>query len=78
MKRLSTIIISAVFLMVTMSGCAPVAITGKVKTQQDAFGAKKEFAVVTIASIKELHENSQKIEALQACTRKQSAQKQGL
>jgi hypothetical protein len=55
MKRLSTIVISAVFLMVTMIGCAPVAITGKVKTQQDAFGAKKKFAVVTIASIKELH-----------------------
>jgi hypothetical protein len=55
MKRLSTIVIGAAFLMVTMSGCAPFAITGKVKTQQDAFGAKKEFAVVTIASIKELH-----------------------
>jgi len=55
MKRLSIIVISAVFFMVTMSGCAPVAITGKVKAQQDAFGAKKEFAVVSIASIKELH-----------------------
>jgi hypothetical protein len=48
-------VISAVFFMVTMSGCAPVAITGKVKAQQDAFGAKKELAVVTIASVKELH-----------------------
>ena len=55
MKRLSIIVISAVFFMVTMSGCAPVAITGKVKAQQDSFGAKKKFAVVTIASVKELH-----------------------
>jgi len=55
MKRLSIIVISAVFFMVTVNGCSPLAITGKVKAQQDAFGAKKEFAVVTIASVKELH-----------------------
>lgn len=38
-----------------VAGCAPVAITGKAKVQEDAFGAKKKFAVVTIASVKELH-----------------------
>jgi len=55
MNRLSIIVISALFFVVTANGCSPLAITGKVKTQQDAFGAKKEFAVVTIASVKEIH-----------------------
>jgi len=55
MKRLSIIVISALFFMVTSNGCSPLAITGKAKTQEDCFGAKKKFAVVTIASVKELH-----------------------
>lgn len=52
MKRLNITIIIAVLFMMTMAGCAPVAITGAAKVDQAAFGANKKFAVVSIASIK--------------------------
>jgi hypothetical protein len=55
MKRFSIGVIIAVCYMAAMIGCAPVAITGKAKVQQDSFGAKKQFAVVTIASVKDFH-----------------------
>jgi hypothetical protein len=35
-----------------VSGCAPMAITGAADVNKQAFGAKKKFAVVSIASIK--------------------------
>lgn len=35
-----------------ISGCAPMAITGSADVNQKAFGAKKRFAVVSIASLK--------------------------
>ena len=35
-----------------VSGCAPMAITGSADVNQKAFGAKKRFAVVSIASLK--------------------------
>jgi hypothetical protein len=37
---------------VMVSGCAPMAITGSADVDQKAFGAKKKFAVVSIASLK--------------------------
>jgi len=37
---------------VMVSGCAPMAITGSADVNQKAFGAKKKFAVVSIASLK--------------------------
>ncbi len=42
----------AVFLGLVVGGCAPRAITGKAKVNQDAFGGQKKFAVVTIAADK--------------------------
>jgi hypothetical protein len=37
------------------SGCAPMAITGSADVNKQAFGAKKKFAVVSIASMKTFH-----------------------
>lgn len=37
---------------VMISGCAPMAITGSADVNKTAFGAKKKFAVVSIASLK--------------------------
>jgi hypothetical protein len=37
---------------VMVSGCAPMAITGSADVDKNAFGAKKRFAVVSIASLK--------------------------
>jgi len=37
---------------VMISGCAPMAITGSADVDKKAFGAKKKFAVVSIASLK--------------------------
>lgn len=38
-----------------LAGCAPMAITGAPDVEKSAFGAKKRFAVVSIASIKTFH-----------------------
>jgi hypothetical protein len=38
-----------------VSGCAPMAITGSADVNKQAFGAKKKFAVVSIASMKTFH-----------------------
>jgi len=39
---------------VMVTGCAPIAVTGSADVNQKAFGAKKKFAVVSIASMKTL------------------------
>ena len=39
-------------LVVIVSGCAPMAITGSADVNKQAFGPKKKFAVVSIASMK--------------------------
>jgi|GEM_PF-2559982 len=39
----------------TVSGCAPMAVTGSAEVDQKSFGAKKKFAVVSIASMKTFH-----------------------
>lgn len=38
-----------------ISGCAPMAVTGSADVNKQAFGAKKKFAVVSIASMKTFH-----------------------
>jgi hypothetical protein len=40
---------------VMVSGCAPMAITGSADVNKTAFGSKKRFAVVSIASVKTFH-----------------------
>ncbi|MGB9093119.1 MAG: hypothetical protein WCB93_03315 [Gallionella sp.] len=40
---------------VMLSGCAPMAITGSADVNKQAFGARKKFAVVSIASMKTFH-----------------------
>ena len=52
MRKGGIVLIIAALFMLTMSGCASMALTGRAKVQQDAFGARKTFAVVTIASAK--------------------------
>ena len=52
MRKGGIVLIIAALFMLAMSGCASMAITGRAKVQQDAFGARKKFAVVTIASAK--------------------------
>lgn len=42
-------------LVVIVSGCAPMAITGSADVNKQAFGPKKKFAVVSIASMKTFH-----------------------
>ncbi len=50
-SRISRLFLTAVF-MVTLSACAPMAITGSADVEKTAFGPKKRFAVVSIASVK--------------------------
>jgi len=40
---------------IMISGCAPMAITGSADVNKQAFGTKKKFAVVSIASMKTFH-----------------------
>jgi len=42
-------------LALLLSACAPVAITGSTDVEKAAFGDQKRFAVVSIASMKEIH-----------------------
>lgn len=53
MKKATTyvaMLLAAIGLL--LSGCSPMAITGRAKVQQDSFGGSKKFAVVSIASAK--------------------------
>jgi hypothetical protein len=43
----------AILLVLLLSACAPMAITGSADVDKTAFGAKKRFAVVSIASMKD-------------------------
>lgn len=45
-------VVLTLFLAVAVSGCAPMVITGSPDVEKNAFGAKKRFAVVSIASYK--------------------------
>jgi hypothetical protein len=45
----------AVVLVLLLSACAPIAITGGADVNKAAFGAKKRFAVVSIASMKDFY-----------------------
>jgi hypothetical protein len=45
----------AVALVLLLSACAPMAITGSADVDKAAFGAKKRFAVVSIASMKDFY-----------------------
>ena len=45
----------AVVLVLLLSACAPMAITGGANVDKAAFGTKKRFAVVSIASMKDFH-----------------------
>lgn len=51
----SIFMLVALLLALVVSGCAPTAITGRAKVQQDSFGGKKKFAVVTIAATKKFY-----------------------
>jgi hypothetical protein len=54
MKRLRMAAVVAALLGLMAAGCAPMAITGKAKVREDAFGARKRLAVVTIASLRHI------------------------
>jgi hypothetical protein len=54
-RRFAIIALLLVSLGLVLGGCAPTAITGKAKVQQEAFGKKKKYALVTIASAKEFY-----------------------
>jgi hypothetical protein len=45
-------LVLTIILGVMLSGCAPMAITGSASVDKNAFGARKKFAVVSIASMK--------------------------
>ena len=45
----------AVVLVLLLSACAPITITGSADVDKTAFGAKKRFAVVSIASMKDFY-----------------------
>ena len=56
MKRSNTIIVSLVVMLgLALTGCAPMALTGRATVQLDAFTKQKTFAVVTITAAKEFH-----------------------
>ncbi|SCZ65780.1 hypothetical protein [Thiohalomonas denitrificans] len=50
-SRISSLFLAAV-LAVTLSACAPMAITGSADVETTAFGPKKRFAVVSVSSLK--------------------------
>jgi hypothetical protein len=52
--KINTLVLS-VLIGVMISGCAPMAITGSADVNKQAFGARKRFAVVSIASMKTFH-----------------------
>ena len=53
-SKMNCLFLSALF-GVMISGCAPMAVTGSADVNKQAFGAKKKFAVVSIASMKTFH-----------------------
>lgn len=52
-KRISALIAGS--LAITLSACAPIVVTGDADVEMSAFGPKKRFAVVSIASMKTIH-----------------------
>jgi hypothetical protein len=54
-RRYAIISVVAVLIGLVASGCAPIAITPKIRVQNDCFGKQKRFAVVTIASTKKFY-----------------------
>lgn len=50
-------VVSTLFLAMIVAGCAPMVIAGSADVDKNAFGAKKRFAVVSIASYKTFRGN---------------------